>query len=297
MDAGAAASERLLEQQAALRLRRGRAGRGRRRRADRRRRRTAGVSAASFSTRDAAGCRRSCSASKSRPCAAGDDDLAVDDAARGQARRAAPRRARGSSGRAASGRGSGCRVVAVAEDDGAKAVPLGLEEPAVARRAAPPRASPASARSAARSGSPSAVRRAISSSCAPRGDAARRRSSTPASKGCPGWSRSITSGAWSEGIGLPLRASRSISAHTVRAATGSRHQQVIDAHAEVLVEVAGAVVPPGVAAGLGVVQAVGVDAGPSAQSRANACALGRRDVRAAVAGPRVPDVGVRRARR
>ena len=39
----------------------------------------------------------------------------------------------------------------------------------------------------------------------------------PASKGWPGASRSITSGAWSEGIGLPLRASRSISAHTTRA--------------------------------------------------------------------------------
>ena len=39
----------------------------------------------------------------------------------------------------------------------------------------------------------------------------------PASSGCPGRSRSITSGAWSEGIGLPFRASRSISAQTARA--------------------------------------------------------------------------------
>ena len=43
----------------------------------------------------------------------------------------------------------------------------------------------------------------------------------PASKGRPGSSRSITSGAWSDGIGLPLRASRSISAQTVRSASGA----------------------------------------------------------------------------
>ena len=42
----------------------------------------------------------------------------------------------------------------------------------------------------------------------------------PASNGCPGRSRSITTGAWSDGIGFPFRASRSISAHTVRSATG-----------------------------------------------------------------------------
>ena len=42
----------------------------------------------------------------------------------------------------------------------------------------------------------------------------------PASKGCPGSSRSMTSGVWSDGSGLPFRASRSISAHTVRSASG-----------------------------------------------------------------------------
>ena len=34
-----------------------------------------------------------------------------------------------------------------------------------------------------------------------------------------GLSRSIASGAWSDGIGFPFRASRSISAHRVRSAT------------------------------------------------------------------------------
>ena len=42
----------------------------------------------------------------------------------------------------------------------------------------------------------------------------------PASKGCPGASRSIASGAWSDGNGFPFRASRSISAQHVRSATG-----------------------------------------------------------------------------
>ena len=44
--------------------------------------------------------------------------------------------------------------------------------------------------------------------------------SHPASNGLPGSSRSTTSGAWSDGVGGPLRASRSISAHTTRSATG-----------------------------------------------------------------------------
>src|SRR5262249_25593807 len=43
----------------------------------------------------------------------------------------------------------------------------------------------------------------------------------PASKTKPGSSMSITSGAWSEGIGFPLRASRSISAQTTRDLSGT----------------------------------------------------------------------------
>jgi hypothetical protein len=61
-------------------------------------------------------------------------------------------------------------------------------------------------------------------------------------------STSMTSGAWSEGVGLPLRASRSISPrHALRQRL--RHQQEIDPHADVPVEVAAAVVPPGEAPG------------------------------------------------
>ena len=60
---------------------------------------------------------------------------------------------------------------------------------------------------------------------------------------------------------------------TVRSASGARHQQVVDAHAEVLVEVAGAVVPPRVAAGLGVVAPVRVDEPPAAEA-ANASRSG-----------------------
>ena len=42
----------------------------------------------------------------------------------------------------------------------------------------------------------------------------------PGSNALPGSSRSITTGAWSDGVGGPLRASRSISAQTSRAMTG-----------------------------------------------------------------------------
>ena len=38
----------------------------------------------------------------------------------------------------------------------------------------------------------------------------------PASKGRPGSSRSMTRGAWSDGVGFPFRASRSISVQTTR---------------------------------------------------------------------------------
>ena len=82
-----------------------------------------------------------------------DHDLAVDHAARAAAlRRSACVRARGSSGRAASGRGSGCRASSPSRKTmRAKAVPLGLEEPALALGQRARRASPASARPAARS--------------------------------------------------------------------------------------------------------------------------------------------------
>ncbi len=115
--------------------------------------------------------------------------------------------------------------------------------------------------------------------------------SQPASSGGPGASTSMITGAWSEGIGLPLRASRSISAHTTRSAIGARHQQVVDAHAEVLVEVARAVVPPAVALAFGVQLPVGVDQPPGTQV-GERLPLARRHVRAAVAPRRIPDVGV-----
>ena len=65
----------------------------------------AGVARASLATRDAAGCRRCCSASKSRPSARRRRSRRRH-AAGGSARRA-PRAARGNSGRAGAGRGSG----------------------------------------------------------------------------------------------------------------------------------------------------------------------------------------------
>ena len=43
----------------------------------------------------------------------------------------------------------------------------------------------------------------------------------PGSNSRPGSSRSITTGAWSDGVGGPLRASRSISDQTSRSMTGS----------------------------------------------------------------------------
>ena len=113
----------------------------------------------------------------------------------------------------------------------------------------------------------------------------------PAVKGCPASSRSITTGAWSEGIGLPLRASRSISAHTVRVGDRTGHQQMIDAHAEVLVEVCRRGSPTTCSAGLGVVKSIRVDQSPTAEPT-EGLSLGRRDVRPAVAGLRIPDVVV-----
>ena len=70
-----------------------------------------------------------------------------------------------------------------------------------------------------------------------------------------------------------------------------RGQQVVDAHPEVLVEVAGAVVPPGVAAGLGMVLPIDVDQPPAAEPRERV-ALRRGNVGPAVADLRVPHVDV-----
>src|SRR2546427_10080981 len=105
--------------------------------------------------------------------------------------------------------------VAIAEDDGPEAVPLGLEEPPLARgqlrrELREHRLDRRLDREPLRHHRPPVRRAAIR----PSADA------QPASKGWPASSRSITSGAWSDGMGLPFRASRSISAHTVRPATG-----------------------------------------------------------------------------
>ena len=70
-------------------------------------------------------------------------------------------------------------------------------------------------------------------------------------------------------------------------------EQVVDAHPEVLVEAAGAIVPPGVAAGLGPMQAIGVDQSPVAEPGEGE-PLGLRDVRSAVARHGIPHVRVRR---
>src|SRR5439155_21043986 len=149
-----------------------------------------------------------------------DHDLAVDHAARRQA---------GPKARFQLGEVPGERLkvaaldiapVAVAEHDGPEAVPLGLEQPAVARGQV--RRELREHRLDWRFDREPRGRVFSSHQRAPARRAAIRRSADvqPASKGCPGWSRSMISGAWSEGMGLPLRASRSISAHTVRPATG-----------------------------------------------------------------------------
>src|SRR5439155_195994 len=111
-------------------------------------------------------------------------------------------------------------AVAVAEDDRPEAVPLGLEQPAVARGQV--RRELREHRVDRRLDREARGRVLRSHQRAPARRAAMRPSADaqPASKGCPWWSRSITTGAWSEGMGLPLRASRSISADTVRPATG-----------------------------------------------------------------------------
>ena len=110
--------------------------------------------------------------------------------------------------------------------------------------------------------------------------------------GVPGSSRSMSSGAWSDGTGGPLRASRSISASTIARRHWRRDQQLVDAHPEVLVEHPGPVVPPRVAAGLVVPRPVGVGE-PAVEQRPDGGALRLRDVGAAV--DRAP--GPRRRRR
>src|SRR6266571_8226034 len=145
-------------------------------------------------------------------------DLPVDDAARGKA---------GQKGRLELGEVTieGFQVaalkvetVAVAEHDGAEPVPFRLEEPAIAlRQLRRGLRQHRLDRRLDRESHPHGPQRG-------RGRRAAIRSSAdvqPASKGRPRSSMSITSGVWSEGTGLPLRASRSISVHTVRSRTGA----------------------------------------------------------------------------
>src|SRR5207245_1164277 len=152
------------------------------------------------------------------PALARDHDLSVDYAARGKA---------GLKGGLELGEVAieGLQVaaleveaVAVAEHDGTEPVPLRLEEPAIAlgqlRRELRQHRLDRRLDRESHSHGPQwgrGRRAAIRPSAA----------AQPASKGRPLSSMSITSGAWSEGTGLPLRASRSISAHTVRCTRGT----------------------------------------------------------------------------
>ena len=72
-----------------------------------------------------------------------------------------------------------------------------------------------------------------------------------------------------------------------------RDQALIDPHSEVLVKVAGAIVPPAVARALRVSEAIGVDQAPLAPARPGGALLGR-DVGPAVTGGRIPHVEVGR---
>ena len=104
-------------------------------------------------------------------------------------------------------------------------------------------------------------------------------------------SNSTTTGAWSDGVGLPLRALRSTSDHTARSAIGARGEHQVDAQAAVLVEVAGAVVPPRVQAVAVVVLAEDVDEAPVDEAGERG-PLGGRDVGGADELGRVVDVAV-----
>src|SRR5262245_37981087 len=137
-----------------------------------------------------------------------DDDLAIDDRALGQG---GPER-REKLGKVTL---EGLQIatlevyaLAIAEHDCPKPVPLRLEEPPVAVRqlVGELRQHRLDRRLQHHRGRRAAMR--------PSADA------HPASKGCPGSSRSSASGVWSEGVGFPLRGSRSISVQTTRAATG-----------------------------------------------------------------------------
>ena len=124
--------QQALQPLATLALRRRRAGPRRRRRAHRRRRTTPASPAASFATRDAAGCSRNCSASKSSPCGVAMTISPSSDAVRpGAAKQRVVQ-----VGKVAIERPQIAaldeHVVAAAKDDGAKAVPLRLVEEPVA---------------------------------------------------------------------------------------------------------------------------------------------------------------------
>src|SRR5436309_15814786 len=149
------------------------------------------------------------------PAVGRDHDLAVDHAARGEARAQLRLELREVSVERPQVAALEVEPVAIAEDDGPEAVPLGLEEPPLARgqrrrELREHRLDRRLDREPLRHHRPPARRAAIR----PPADA------QPASKGWPTSSRSTTSGAWSDGMGFPFRASRSISAHTVRPPTG-----------------------------------------------------------------------------
>src|SRR5689334_18827215 len=74
---------------------------------------------------------------------------------------------------------------------------------------------------------------------------------------------------------------------------GARRQQLIDPHSEVLVEVPRAVIPPGIAPGLGMLRTVDIFEPPLTEP-APGLALARRDVGRSAEHVRIPDVDVLR---
>ena len=117
------------------------------------------------------------------------------------------------------------------------------------------------------------------------------------SSGFPGSSRSMTQ---RRVVGRDRRAlarlAVDLGVHDPARRHRRRHEQVVDAHPEVLVEHAGAVVPPREAARLarGMPVAVGQ---PEVEQRPEGGPLGLRDVRAAVDRRGIPDVHRRSGRR
>src|SRR6266850_197981 len=87
------------------------------------------------------------------------------------------------------------------------------------------------------------------------------------------------------GLPIDLRPNRPLSDRP-------RRKQVVDSHPEILVEVSGAVIPPGEAAGLGMMPAVDIDQPPLAQTKER-LTLPRRHVRSPMTEPRIPDILVR----